>query len=223
MAGIRGRRIGLDTSADIFAGNENDRAQVRQFIGLLRGLAIAADAAVIVATHPSLTGINSGSGLSGSTGWHNSVRARAYMRPVKTDDGSEPDKNLRVVEFMKSNYGPVAETITLRWRAGVFIPEPKAGSLEKIAADAKTDETFLRLLQRFTEQGRNVSEKKTSPTYAPAAFVAEPEAKGLSKIVLADSMRRLFTAKKIRVENYGRPSRPYFRIIAADPCAAEGR
>jgi RecA-family ATPase len=28
----------VDTAADIFAGNENDRAQVRQFIGLLRGL-----------------------------------------------------------------------------------------------------------------------------------------------------------------------------------------
>ena len=58
--------IALDTSADVFGGNENDRAQVRQFIGLMRGMAIAANAAVIIATHPSLTGINSGSGLSGN-------------------------------------------------------------------------------------------------------------------------------------------------------------
>jgi RecA-family ATPase len=72
---IRPKLIGLDTSADIFAGNENDRSQVRQFVGLLRSLAIAANAAVIVAAHPSLTGINTGTGLSGSTAWHNSVRA----------------------------------------------------------------------------------------------------------------------------------------------------
>jgi hypothetical protein len=105
---IRPKLIGLDTSADIFAGNENDRSQVRQFIGLLRGLAIAADAAVIIATHPSLTGIKERTGLSGNTAWHNSVRARAYMRPLKTNDDSEPDKSLRVVEFMKSNYGPLS-------------------------------------------------------------------------------------------------------------------
>jgi RecA-family ATPase len=60
---IRPKSIALDTSADVFAGNENDRAQVRQFIGLLRRMAIAANAAVIVAAHPSLTGISNGS-------WH---------------------------------------------------------------------------------------------------------------------------------------------------------
>ena len=119
---IRPKLIALDTSADVFGGNENDRAQVRQFIGLIRGMAIAANAAVIIATHPSLTGINSGSGLSGNTAWHNSVRARAYVKPAKTEDGGEPDKALRQIEFMKSNYGPVADTVIVRWKDGVFIP-----------------------------------------------------------------------------------------------------
>ena len=210
---IRPKLIGLDTSADIFAGNENDRSQVRQFIGLMRGMAIAANAAVIIATHPSLTGISSGSGVSGSTAWHNSVRARAYMRPVKADDDSEPDKDQRVVEFMKSNYGPIAATVAVRWRAGVFVTEPTgSGSLEKIAADAKAEETFLQLLNRFTEQGRNVSDKKNSPTYAPAAFAAEGN--GISKASMLAAMHRLFAATKIRVDNYGRPSRPYSRIFA---------
>ena len=70
----------VDTAADIFAGNENDRAQVRQFIGLLRGLAIDANCGVLMVSHPSLTGINSGSGTSGTTGWHNSVRSRLYFK-----------------------------------------------------------------------------------------------------------------------------------------------
>ena len=55
---------------------------------------------------------------------------------------------------MKSNYGPIAESVTLRWRNGVFIPEPKAGSLGKIAADTKADDVFLQLLDRFNRQGR---------------------------------------------------------------------
>jgi hypothetical protein len=32
----------LDNSADVFGGSENDRTQVRQFIGILRGLSISA-------------------------------------------------------------------------------------------------------------------------------------------------------------------------------------
>lgn len=68
------RLIVVDTVADTFAGQENNRAQTRQFVTMMRGLCLSANAAVILASHPSLTGINSGSGLSGSTAWHNSVR-----------------------------------------------------------------------------------------------------------------------------------------------------
>ena len=210
---IRPKLIALDTSADIFGGNENDRAQVRQFIGLMRGMAIDANAAVIIATHPSLTGITSGSGLSGNTAWHNSVRARAYMKSAKTEDGTEPDKALRLVEFMKSNYGPVADAITVRWKDGVFVPELKSGSLEKLASEAKADNAFLRLLERFDSEGRTVGERP-GHSYAPAVFSEEPEAKaaGLNKKALADAMRRLFASKKIHIEQYGRPSRPASKL-----------
>ena len=180
----------------------------------MRGMAIDANAAVIIATHPSLTGITSGSGLSGNTAWHNSVRARAYMKTAKTEDGTEPDKALRLVEFMKSNYGPVADAITVRWKDGVFVPEPKGGSLEKLASEAKADNAFLRLLERFDSEGRTVGERP-GHSYAPAVFSEEPEAKtaGLNKKVLADAMRRLFASKKIHIEQYGRPSRPGSKLV----------
>jgi RecA-family ATPase len=215
---IQPKLIALDTSADIFAGNENDRSEVRQFISLMRSMAITANAAIIIAAHPSLTGIYSGSGLSGNTAWHNSVRARAYMKGVKAQDGTEPDKALRQVEFMKSNYGPVAETITMRWKDGVFVPEPKTGSLEKYAADARVDEVFLKLLERFGRQGRIVGDKR-GPSFAPASFAQEPEAKatGLTNRALAEAMRRLFADNKIHVENYGRPSRLAAKIVAGPP------
>ena len=211
---VRPKLIALDTSADVFGGNENDRAQVRQFIGLIRGMAITANAGVLIATHPSLTGINTGSGLSGNTAWHNSVRARAYVKPARTEDGAEPDKTLRQIEFMKSNYGPVADAITVRWKDGVFVPEPKTGSLEKLAIEAKADNVFLRLLERFTCEGRTVGERP-GHSYAPALFSQEPEAKaaGLSKVALADAMRRLFASKKIHIEQYGRPSRPASKLV----------
>src|SRR5262249_51480876 len=77
---LKPKLIGFDAAADVFAGNEINRAQTRQFVTLLRGLAIATDSAVMLVAHPSLQGITSGSGLSGSTAWHNSVRARLYFQ-----------------------------------------------------------------------------------------------------------------------------------------------
>ena len=85
----------LDTLADLFPGNENDRAQARQFVGMLRGLAIRHECAVVMLAHPSLSGLNSGTGTSGSTGWNNSVRSRLYLERVK-DDGYEADPDARV-------------------------------------------------------------------------------------------------------------------------------
>jgi RecA-family ATPase len=207
---IKRKFIGLDTSADIFAGNENDCSQVRQFVGLLRNLAIAGNAAVIVCAHPSLTGINTGTGLSGSTAWHNSVRARAYLHNVTVDE-TEPDKTLRQLDFMKSNYSATADGVTLRWKDGVFVPEAKPGSLEKMAADAKADEAFMTRLEKFIQQGRRVSPSRTSTEYAPKHF----EGDGHNKAQLEAAMERLFSAGKIRVEDHGKKSRPVLHIV---PC-----
>jgi RecA-family ATPase len=207
--------IGIDTSADVFAGNENDRSQVRQFVGMLRKLAMQANAYIIVNSHPSLTGINSGSGLSGSTGWHNSVRARAYLTTVKTDNDDEPDPTLRRLEFKKNNYGPIARSIDLRWERGVYVPIGGIGSVDKMAKEHTADRLFTALLDRFNDQGRNVSEKPASKNYAPTVFGKEPEAKkyGLRKTDFEEAMRRLFAASQIAVEPYGPPCRGTTRLV----------
>jgi RecA-family ATPase len=210
---LRPRLIVVDNSADVFAGSENDRAQVRQFITLLRGIAIDANAGLLLTSHPSLTGISSGSGLSGSTAWNASVRSRLYFRRAKTDKDEEPDPDLRVLELMKSNYGPTGETITLRWKAGLFLPVAGTGGLDKLAAQQKAEDVFLTLLGQFEKQGRNVSDKPTAPSYAPAAFCKESAAKEIGKAALADAMRRLFAADRIHVSHYGRPSRPYSKLV----------
>jgi RecA-family ATPase len=197
------RLIVLDNSADIFGGGENDRAQVRQFIGILRGLAIAAGAGVLLTSHPSLTGISSGSGISGSTAWHASVRSRLYMKRAVTEKDEEPDPNLRVIEIMKNNYGPVGETIMVRWKDGVFAPVEAIGTLQKMAADNAADDLFLKLLDRFTEQGRRVAHAKTSNNYAPTLFTTDPDGMGKRKELIA-AMGRLFATGKIRAERYNR-------------------
>jgi RecA-family ATPase len=216
---IRPKLIVLDNSADIFGGNENDRAQVRQFIGILRGLAIDTNAAVVLTSHPSLTGEKSGTGLSGSTAWHASVRSRLYMKRAATDKDEEPDPNLRVIEVMKSNYGPVGETINVRWENGVFVlvQITEMNSLERLAADQKADEAFLGYLVAFARQGRNLSHKPNANGYAPAEFAKEKDAKeaGMRKADFEAAMRRQLNAGKIRVEPYGSPSRGWSKLVLA--------
>jgi len=214
VCAIKPRWIGLDPAANLFAGNENDRSHVQQFIALLTRIAVKAQTAVVLVSHPSLTGINTGSGLSGSTAWHNSVRSRLYLKKAATEKGEEPDPDLRVMECRKNNYGPHAEAITLRWKDGLFLPVSAPGSLERMAREQKVDDLFLKLLDRWTEQGRNLSEKRTANTYAPSRFAGEPDAKTdrVSKRELADAMERLFRTGKIHVATYGFPSRGWSRL-----------
>jgi RecA-family ATPase len=215
---LRPKLIVLDTVADTFGGKEIDRAQTRQFITLARGLAIECDSAVVMSAHPSLTGISTDSGLSGSTGWHNSVRARMYLKRAPGDDTT-----LRALEIKKNNYGPVSETVLLRWRDGVYVaegvgaPEKQAERvLERLAAEERADTLFLTILRRFAEQGRNVSDKLSS-SYAPSVFADEPEAKAAkaSKKALTEAMARLFAARKIRVVTFGSPSKMRSKIVEA--------
>ncbi|MFV0302054.1 MAG: AAA family ATPase, partial [Paracoccus sp. (in: a-proteobacteria)] len=126
----------LDTLADLFPGNENDRGQARQFIGLLRGLAIRHGCAVLLLAHPSLSGIQNGTGLSGSTGWNNSVRSRLYLRRVIQGE-DEPNPDARVLETMKANYAATGAEIALTWRNGVFEADPAETGLDRMARRSK--------------------------------------------------------------------------------------
>ncbi|MPZ36596.1 MAG: AAA family ATPase [Rhizobiales bacterium] len=212
---IRPKTVAIDTSADVFGGNEIDRIQVRQFVGLLRRMGIDGDCSVMLLSHPSLTGINTGTGLSGSTGWHNSVRARMFFKTAATDQGEEPDPELRELQFMKNNYGPIGERVRLRWRNGVFVPEVGEGSLDRMAREQQSDETFCAKILEFAGQGRNVSIKPNAPTYAPTEFAKERSAReaGLKKTDFEAAMRRLLASGKIRVDSYGPPSRGWTRLV----------
>jgi RecA-family ATPase len=215
---IKPMLIVLDTSADVYAGNEIDRSQVRQFIGLMRKLAMAAEGYVLVCSHPSLTGINSGSGLSGSTAWHNSVRARAYLLTPKTEGDQDPgaDSTVRELQFHKSNYGPISRSITLRWDQGVYKLVGGPGLLDKLAREQTAEKLFLALLDRFNAQGRHVTQKEAAKNYAPNAFAKEADAKaqGFRKADLEAAMRRLFDKSQIAIQPYGPPSRGTTCLVA---------
>jgi hypothetical protein len=132
----------FDTLADLFAGNENDRTQARQFVGLLRGLAIKDECAVLLLAHPSLSGMASGSGAGGNTAWNNSVRSRLYLDRVK-DDSYEPNPDQRTLRQMKANYAKAFGEIKLTYVRGAFVADNPGTFLDRKAHLAKAERVFF--------------------------------------------------------------------------------
>lgn len=203
----------LDTLADLFPGNENDRAQARHFIGLLRGLAIRHECAVILLAHPSLSGLNSGSGTSGSTGWNNSVRSRLYLERV-APDGIEMNPDARVLSTKKANYGRTGGEVSITWRDGVFVADPAETALDRMAGNAKAERVFIKLLREFTEQGRRVNDKG-STSYAPKIFSEHPNSENVTKRAFKAAMDSLLASGKVRIGTEGPASRRVSYLVEA--------
>ena len=205
----------LDTLADLHSGNENDRTHARQVIGIFRGLAIRHGCAVLVLAHPSLAGMASKSGSSGSTGWNNSVRSRLYLTRVIADDGAEDDPNVRVLQGKKANYGPVGTEIKLRWADGAFHQEAAPSGLEIMAAQAKVERLFMTLLRKHVERGAILS-AAPGRSFAPAVMADDPDADGTPATVLRAAMERLIGRREIVMEEYGPPSKRRQKLAPSD-------
>jgi RecA-family ATPase len=204
----------LDTSADLFGGDEIKRNHVRQFIAMLRKPAIELDMAVLLLSHPSIQGMQSGTGSSGSTAWNNSVRSRLYL--TKGTD----DEDMRILTTKKANYGKTGSEIKVRWQDGAFAlddgkPSPVAGFLNK-----KADETYVDLLSKLNRQGQRLS-PNPSQTYAPKIMAAHADAKSLTKRQLADAQQRLLDKQTIKIVEEGPASRRYRRLLVASEMYGE--
>ena len=213
---IKPKNISIDTLSRAFAGNEIDRVQVYAFAMHMQALADVADGSVTVLSHPSLAGINSGSGISGSTAWHGAFRFRFYLKSTKPEGGEQPDNDLREIEFKKNQYGPKGESMVLRYQRGLFLPEGEISNLDQATRRAEAEDVFMELLHRFSGQLRNVSDKATANNYAPTVFAKEDEAKKhrIKKAEFEQTMRDLFKANRITLEQYDKPSLHRYRLVA---------
>ena len=202
----------IDALADAFVGDENNRGQARQFVGLLKKPAREYGCAFLCLAHPSLSGMSTGTGTSGSTAWNNSVRSRLYFESAKASDGSDPDPDLRSLSVRKANYGPKGGPIMVRWKAGAYVPEGGTSSLDRMALKLKAEATFLELLRQLNAQGQDVSAKR-GPTYAPTTFASHPQSDGIGKVHFAAAMQELLGKNEIRIEISGPPSRQRSRLV----------
>ncbi len=202
----------LDALHDYFSANENNRVHARQFIQLLTSLAQDIDGAVVLCAHPSLQGLSSGSGTSGSTAWSNAARSRIYLSRADEDE----DRDRRLLTRKKANYAGAGDSIGLTWRDGVFVADERAGVVGAIGR-RKAEAVFLDLLQRFEADDRPVSDRIRAGNYAPRLFEDRPERDGFNKTDFKRAMEALFSQGRIKLEEYGRPGDLRKRIALVQP------
>lgn len=108
------RLVIVDGVADVFAGNENARSEVKAFVRMVRRLAGPRGAVLLIAhvDKAAAKEPQDALGFSGSTGWNNSVRCRWYMFRDR-EDGAETG-SVRI-EVRKSNLGPGGQSLVLAY------------------------------------------------------------------------------------------------------------
>lgn len=190
----------LDSLHDVFAGDENRRIQARRFIGALNGLAREIGGAVLALAHPSLTGLTSGSGASGSTAWNNAVRSRLYFERSLADD------NVRILSVKKSNYAASGKEtgLELRYERGAFVrvEQQGGGLVSRLTLDAKLLEAF----RKMAGEGARIPADKSPSTSLPNRAKKLPEFKLYSWADLVAAQDRLKAAGKIQTYTSGPPS-----------------
>jgi len=177
----------IDTLAQCFAGNENDRIQVTSFVNVLAGLAQEIDGVVILLAHPPKNGAQ----FSGSTAWDGSVRARCLLE-FKEVDGAPR----RYFSLVKANYAKTFEHEVVVDDYGVThlvdqVPPSMADKIDAYAALAKAKAVFLAALDRLTGQGLAISASRHARNYAPKAVIHANLHQGVGEKLLAEAMHAL--------------------------------
>ena len=162
------------------------------------------------------------------------VRMLNYMPQTEAENAGiaelERTSYFRVDRVKANNAPPATSAI---WRkfinvdlpnsdeVGVIVPWAFPGqdappSAERAEANRRAEHVFLELLARFALADRHVNDS-SGPGNAPGVFAKEREAKlgKVGRAALADAMRRLFEAGKIKNETFGPLSRERRRIVIA--------
>lgn len=199
---LRGQMAGhdvlmVDGISDTFGGNENARTDAKQFVNALVSLIPPDTGAVLLVGHvakPAASGMAS-EGYSGSTGWHNSVRARWYLRPEtqQTDDGLDERTGDLILELQKSNLGQTDQSMRFRWNsaAHLYAGQVVAGrsKFEQNIRDTKERDSILAALRAVAAEGEHCPAAMQGPRTTHHVLSVRPE---LSESLKGKVNRRRF-------------------------------
>lgn len=161
----------VDGVSDTFGGSENTRHEVKRYINALVSLIPEDTGAVLLVGHvakPNAAFAQTTEGYSGSTAWHNAVRARWYLYPEtsRRDGEDAPDRTGDLIlELQKSNLGRTDQSMRFAWNdeAHLFLGR------EIVGRTASDREHRDRLERRGILQALHACASTTPPIVVPAA------------------------------------------------------
>jgi hypothetical protein len=236
IAEFRPTLVIVGNRVNIFSVNQNDDAHAVQSLRLLSGLCARHETAVLMPGHVSVTGMNTGSGTSGSVQWSNGVRLRGYLQRPKDEETGAADPDRRVLQIMKTNWGPPDQTIELKWSEGLFVadgfnitpPQPEPGeSTDQMRArirqetDAAVEAECMRMINKAIAMGIRMSPQPKSNNNPATIFsrddrFSECKYRGVKGAKLLNmAIGRLFMRGLIRAQPYGAPSDKTQEIVLA--------
>jgi RecA-family ATPase len=196
------RLLTLDNAAVLFAGDENSRSEVTEFMSAMNGLADRLSIGIILSAHASKS--QDGTALrvtSGSTAWVNACRSVLELRTGDSTGDGDQGPSLVVV---KANHAPTGTTIQLEWRDKLLLPVlPSTGIMGAI--ERRTAETvFLEMLDKMKAENRYVSDSKHASNYAPRLFATRPGNERYKAADFRRAMETLFVGGRIIMQRYDR-------------------
>lgn len=169
----------VDGVADTFAGNENDRGDAKRFVNALVGLIPPDRGAVILIHHVNkpAAGTSTSEGYSGSTGWHNAVRARWYLYPeIEQSDEGTDRTGRQILELQKSNLGKADQRMVFEWddHAHLFLGQLAAGTsaVERNMRDEKELDGIVAAIREVESRGDYVPAAMQGPRTAHHVLMA---------------------------------------------------
>jgi hypothetical protein len=204
--------IVIDPLSETFDGNQNDQVQVRHFVKFALGrLASEIGGTLLITAHPSVAGMASGAGTSGSVQWGTAFRSRIYLHKPELEAGdAKPASSERTLSLPKSNYSASEVNIALYWDDGILAVRGDDEHMQVACV-----ELYLKLLDKLSDEGQPVSNnKQATNNYAPSLFARRPENKGVyQKSDFEKAQNELFAEGKIRLQEYGRKGSTHRKII----------
>jgi len=201
---VKPKVLFVDNRAQVVIGNESDRVVAGFSMRMFGALAKDTGSAVIMLSHPSMSG--SKTGASGSTQWFNTARSNVFMtRPGQEDDDGDladlqGDDGRRVLRNNKSNYGPLDSQANVIWEMGRWrctdAPVKTTSVIGSAAMYGKAERVFMELLRWHTDHGIDVTRKE-----APKEFDKQPKDKreGFNETWFHKAMLSLFDQGKIKL------------------------
>lgn len=224
----------IDGIADVFAGNENARSDVKRFVNSLVSLVPSDTGAVLLIGHVAKAGSTNGAagdGYSGSTGWHNSVRARWYLYPEATqgDEGDTRTGDL-ILDLQKSNLGRTDQSMRFTWDgdAHLFIGREVMGAshFDRVHRDREEQSSILKAMQGCVAADISIPAAMTGPRTAYLVLNQRPEfpasLKGGGRQKSARFRRQIEALRQMRHIEEGSYQRKNRHFVATLAMTTEG-